>query len=48
MTDQEKIAIAKKEYRREWRRKNPESIKATNDRFFLNQFNKLQIQKQTT
>ncbi len=47
MTDQEKIQTAKREYRRKWRRENPEKVKAINDRFFLKQFNKMQTQTQT-
>lgn len=37
LTEQEKEAIKKerREYLREWRKKNPEKVKAANERFYL-------------
>lgn len=40
MTEHEKAVIARRAYQREWRRKNPEKVKAQHERYFARLYDK--------
>lgn len=42
LTDEEKAALAKKEYMRDWRKKNAEKVKEYNKNFWLKKANEME------
>jgi len=44
LSDEEKIRLAKNEYQRQWRAKNRQKIKRSEDNFWLRRYEKMQSQ----